>query len=65
MKIQQYNNQQSFTSRLNPVKPFQINTKLGKLNFSEIKVKELPKVNHLDEIADFFCTYFASINNDT
>ncbi len=64
MKIQQYNNQQSFTSRLNPVKPFQINTKLGKLNFSEIKVKELPKGNQLDEIADFFCTNFASFTND-
>ena len=65
MKIQNYNNNQLyFTSRLNPVNPFQIDTKLGRLNFSEIKSKDLPKGNLLDEIADFFCTNFASFTND-
>ena len=64
MKIQRTENQQYFTSRLNPIKPFQVETNLGKLNFSEVKRSQLKDANLLDEIADFFCTNFASFTND-
>ena len=64
MKVQSVQNQPYFTSRLNPIKPFQVDTKLGPLSFSEISTKELPKGKLLEEIADFFCTNFASFTKD-
>lgn len=64
MKISATDKPQYFTSRLNPVKPFSIATKLGPLHFSEVNPNEMLKGNFLDTVGDFFCRNFASFTDD-
>ena len=58
------NTQVTFGSRYNPIKPFVIKTKRGRLWFAEATEKELVNEKFLEKLTKFFCKNFASSTND-
>ena len=58
------NVQVSFASRYNPIRPFTIKTKKGKLWLAEASEKELANDKFLEKLTRFFCKNFASSTND-
>ena len=58
------NTQLSFQSKANPVMPFIIKTKRGRLNVAEVTQRELSRGGFLENLTKFFCKNFASSTND-
>lgn len=58
------NSNNSFTSRNNPIKPFNIYTKKGELRFAEVKPEDIRQKGFLENLTMFFCKNFASISQD-
>ena len=67
-KIQTLSNKQNtkinFTSRQNPIKPFEIETKRGKLRISEIDYDKDVTPKFIDKITKFFCDNFSQYTKD-
>ena len=53
-----------FTSSANPVKPFVIRTKRGKLNVAEVTTRDLKREGFMQALTKFFCKNFASLTKD-
>lgn len=64
MKIQKIQSACSFRSKNNPLKPFVINTKQGRLFVQEASVEELKNEKFLRKIVHFFIKNFASSTKD-
>ena len=58
------NYQQNFTSKLNPIKPFSVNTKQGRVYIKEISQKEIKKSGFIRNLTVMFSKNFASLTND-
>ena len=58
------NNNTTFTSKCNPIKPVTITTKLGKVRIYEPTDKEVYSKNFLWEVADIFCKNFSTYTKD-
>ena len=63
MKIS-INTQLNFQSKANPVTPFVLRTKHGRLNVAEVTARDLRREGFMENLTKFFCKNFASSTND-
>ena len=63
MKIS-INTQVNFQSKANPIKPFTLKTKQGRLNVAEVSQRDLKREGFIEHLTRFFCKNFASSTND-
>ena len=56
--------QLNFQSKANPIKPFVIKTKRGRLNVAEVTPRDLKREGFIENLTKFFCKNFASSTND-
>ena len=64
MRIQRVQDNTKFQSKNNPIKPFVMNTKYGRLYVAEISQKELKDEKFLRNLVRFFIKNFASSTKD-
>lgn len=62
MQVQNISHQ-NFTSRINPVPSFTINTKAGKLHFEEPTLEQINKRGFVKRLTLFFCKNFATTSD--
>ena len=58
------NTQVNFKSKANPISPFVIKTKRGKVSVSELYERDLRRDDFMKNLTKFFCKNFASSTND-
>lgn len=54
----------NFKSKANPIRPFVIKTPKGKLNISEVSVKDIRCDKFMENLTKFFCKNFATATDD-
>ena len=64
IRINNFNIYNNFKSKANPVQPFIIKTKHGKLKVSEVTQKDLKRSFFIYNLTKFFCKNFASKTKD-
>jgi len=63
--ITKYNNICNFKSKINPIKPYKMNTILGEISISEINIDKEATPNLMHKINKFFCENFSRDTVDT
>ena len=54
----------NFQSKANPISPFTIKTKRGRLNVAEVTQRDIKREDFFEKLTKFFCKNFASTTED-